>query len=704
MSARWPAAIFSRSYLRRRSRFDVAPRRLSGLAGTAHTAAMSAPDSSAEVAELYARADAAANANQRDEAAVLARQVLALAPTHLDALHLLHFLLIPLLQLVWRPGQEQEAAEQRAIRDRVLAATEGTPLPDASAGAERTLPQRARALALAFHVLDQPLPGTAAEGAALLARAREAVALRSMLYTTVALQRAELAAAIAEDPPAGYRRLLDWVAANPEHTAGPRYDDFGPASCQGLEDLFALPGFVEWARVQPVPAAGPAQPSNKAVLLAAGKDAEPRYEQPGAPGRAGRLAALRALGYSLDVRGYQDRAPIHLAAAAGDLDAIELLAGLGADVRVADDSNATPLHLAAEHGQAHVISTLLGLGAELEARDDMGHTPLFAARSAEVVRALVSAGATVDTTRSSDDSTPLHLAVLVASEEVVLALLAAGADPRRTRADVGKRKSAIDLALSHNRAALARKMGATAQSGVDLAPLRDALTARTPEILARWYWPKEYWGGGGAKDLARISALLDSLELEGASWDRLAKHLHGVTPWISLAIAELLRDAVPAEPSPAAFTGTPRLVLGDLHIPGDLHVTGPLVVTGDLIVDGTLRDSDHDSLIAIGGSLRAHAVISCGELGVAKDLDATLVWGFYNDHSIVVNGTLRCKVLLNDDHDIRAQSEEVEHEVDLREEPEGVRTLFAAELLDEEGNLDLALALPALRAGGGLRD
>lgn len=670
---------------------------------------MSATDASSQAAELYARADAAHKEHKHDEAKELCRQALALEPTHLDALHLLHFLLVPLLQLVWYPGQDQAAAEQRALRDRILALTEGAAPPTDDA-AQRSLPQRARALALALHVLDQPPPRTVEESTALLGRAREALALRKLLFSVTAVLRAELAAAIAEDPPAGYRRLLDWVAQNPEHTITPSHAGWGPVSCQGLEDLFALPGFVAWARAQTPPAAGPAKAADKAVLLAAGHDSDPHFDRAAVPGRAGRLAALFALGYPLDVRGYRQRAPIHQAAAAGSLDAIELLAALGADVRVPDDSNLTPLHLAAEHRHGHVIAALVRLGADPDARDDGGHTPLHAARSAEAVRALIAAGATVDAARSSDESTPLHLAVLVGSDEVVLALLEAGADPRRARSEGSVRRDAVAIALDHNRAALARKMGATTKSGVDLAPLRAALAARGAELTSRWYWPKEYWAGGGAKDLERIDALLDALEMEGATWDRLAHHLRGMLPWAALGVAELLRDAVPAEPSPAPAThtvgGSPRLVLGDLHVDRDLRVTGPLVVTGDLTVDGRLTDADHDSMIVVAGSLRAHAVISSGELIVAKDLEAALVWGFYNDHSLVVNGTLRCKVLLDDDHDIRAQEEEIEHAVDLRDEPDGLRRLFTDDLFDEgdDPGLDTKRTVLALRAGRGLRE
>lgn len=661
-----------------------------------------------EIAALVEQMYAAQQGNQRDFAIALARQILERDADQLDALHVLHFMLVPLVQLVWYPGQDEEAAEQRAVRDRILALTEGAAPTEESGEKEAPLPQRARGLALATWVLDQPPPAEAAAAGALLERARQAMALRSTIFTQAALRRAELAAAIAEDAPAGYRRLLEWVAAHPVHSVTPMPGRFGPASCQGLEALFALPGFAAWAAAQVAPAVSSFAPpaereAIKAVLLAAGEDAGATPPRPGAPGRAGRLAALAALGLPLDVKGYQERAPLHLAAKAGSVEAIELLAGRGGDVRVPDSSGDTPLHYAAEHGQAHVIAALVRLGAYVDARNQRGEPALHQARSAACVHALVDAGAAVDATRASDGSTALHLAMLVGSDEVVLALLERGADPRLTRAAVGGREDAVAIAIARNRPALARRMGAEVQRGVDLTPLRDALVARGDELMARWYWPKEYWAGGGAADLRRISAMLDAIELDGVTWEKLARQLQTLTPWCALGVVELVRD-LGADPEPIApFTAGPRLIRGDLVVAGDLAVTGALLVTGDLIVHGTLRDSDHESLIAVGGALRAHAVMSSGELMVAGDLEAAIVWGFYNDHSLLVGGTLRCTVLVNDDHDLRAEAEAVAHSLDLRKDSEGLRKTFADELFDADGDLDLPRAVAAVRDGGGLR-
>ncbi len=64
----------------------------------------------------------------------------------------------------------------------------------------------------------------------------------------------------------------------------------------------------------------------------------------------------------------------------GRVDAIQVLVQHGASVRAADTrGHFTPLHLAADAGQCEAISTLLALRADIEARTVKGFSPLVLA-------------------------------------------------------------------------------------------------------------------------------------------------------------------------------------------------------------------------------------------------------------------------------------------------------------------------------------
>jgi len=110
---------------------------------------------------------------------------------------------------------------------------------------------------------------------------------------------------------------------------------------------------------------------------------------------------------------------LHMAAAAFQRSAAELLVQAGAVCRARNRRGAEPLHYASDANrwnpaaQRDTIAYLLSAGADPDARDVSGVAPLHRAvrtRSSEAVRALLDGGADVRA-KNGSGSTPLHLAV-----------------------------------------------------------------------------------------------------------------------------------------------------------------------------------------------------------------------------------------------------------------------------------------------------
>ncbi|CAN0279843.1 unnamed protein product, partial [Laminaria digitata] len=126
--------------------------------------------------------------------------------------------------------------------------------------------------------------------------------------------------------------------------------------------------------------------------------------------------------------------PLHLAAARGNTDVVEVLLRNGADGSAVDGQQRTPLHTAAACAVGNGVGSIVLLtqaGADVMARDEVGRTSLHdaACEGAEAaISVLVQAGAETGAKGSVCSHTPLHEACARLREGSVKRLLDLGAD------------------------------------------------------------------------------------------------------------------------------------------------------------------------------------------------------------------------------------------------------------------------------------
>jgi ankyrin repeat protein len=584
---------------------------------------------------LLDRADALIDDDRLEEAAAHCRDVLARDPRHLLATHWLNWTLDELLA---RDPERADAAamraEQRAARQRVLEQTAELDEPDDTR-------RRARALALVQGAKQRIASGYLAEIDAAIAEIEEALRLRDVdVFRTEMLRaraRRALLLARAGDADEGYGQLLAMTVEQPD----------SPAVGEALEDT----AYLAWLEARPADPSGAAG-LDEALLRAAGKGAHAALNHlvvdPGRVGRVGRIAGLVKLGADVNTRSdYDGSTPIHFAAAVGDVAALEALARRGADIDARDEEGKSPLHRAAEMHRADTITALARLGAVIDARDRDGRTALHEAAfsaDAQTVAALGGGGADVGAT-DEHGTTPLHLAARVCNRTTVAELLARGADAGR-KDEQGK--TPLDEALEQGHGELAELLGAEPSDAgaLPLQELLEGLPAEREALLADPLFEDDSTAG--------LESLLRACLQRGPrSWHEVAPMLQlGRSPTDAYAVVWLARRLL--RRSPAEELQRPGgFYLGDVTVRGELRLAGALLVAGDLVVEGVLSDAGPDSLLVVGGSVRARGLSTDGEARVGGDLEAELVYGAYNDNSLIVGGELRAEVLIEDDHDVR---------------------------------------------------
>ncbi|MCX5434019.1 hypothetical protein OHU11_40470 (plasmid) [Streptomyces sp. NBC_00257] len=155
---------------------------------------------------------------------------------------------------------------------------------------------------------------------------------------------------------------------------------------------------------------------------------------------------------------------------------------------------------------------------------------------------------------------------------------------------------------------------------------------------------------------------------------------------------------------------TPFFHHGDLVVKGGLDVVAPFVVTGSLAVEDVLADGGPDSVVAIRGGVTARGVFTDGEMSVDGDIEADVVYGYYNDNTLQA-GTIRARLVIEDEHATIATVEADLH-FDLDDFQQGhgdgvqeqLRELLVDEVfaVDEDGGremMDRGLLFARLREG-----
>ncbi|MFI8434527.1 hypothetical protein ACIGJO_12390 [Streptomyces sp. NPDC079020] len=161
--------------------------------------------------------------------------------------------------------------------------------------------------------------------------------------------------------------------------------------------------------------------------------------------------------------------------------------------------------------------------------------------------------------------------------------------------------------------------------------------------------------------------LTELVQPDFGSWEEFTAALRGHARPDRLSLipglcAEVLGEDARTVRTPAGGQelNTPFFHHGDLVVDGDLDVWSTFVVTGSLTVSGVLADCAPDSVVAVGGDVRARAVHTEGEMSVGGAIEADVVYGYYNNQTLRAR-TIRARLVIEDDHRTDATVEAETH-------------------------------------------
>ncbi|MFJ7257229.1 ankyrin repeat domain-containing protein [Streptomyces sp. NPDC098085] len=420
------------------------------------------------------------------------------------------------------------------------------------------------------------------------------------------------------------------------------------------------------------------------------------------------------------------------------LEVIRALLECGADVHAVDNRGVTPAAWAVALNDSEpaawakrsveVLALLVEHGARLDGkiRSTSGETLAHESCAAVPVYAfLLDHGAPTDAVNDRGD-TPLHATVSSARPGLVKLLLERGADNAavnglgRTPLGIALRLPEYSMKQRQARSeivSLLQAAGAPAHVRYPVAeggPLPiDTDALRQAAGVMRTEQAEVCEAAGIPDDSGWLTTLV---EPDFDSYQDFVAGLgNGCHPDHLPHLPELCARALGGTGATRTLVGdqsvdTPFFHHGDLVVKGDLDVVAPFVVTGSLTVEGVLADGGPDSVVAIRGGLTARGGFTDGEMSVDGDIEADVVYGYYNDNTLQA-GTIRARLVIEDEHATIA-SVEAELHFDLDDFQQGhgdgvqeqLRELLVDEVFtvdEDEGKemMDRGLLFARLREG-----
>lgn len=461
---------------------------------------------------------------------------------------------------------------------------------------------------------------------------------------------------------------------------------------------------------------------------------------------AARVRSLIADGADVSAHDEQGATPLHRAVKApyganGQLPSLEVVRALlecGADVHAVDKKGVTPAvwavalndsdPAAVVRRSVEVLALLVEHGARLDglsrfttggslAHNSCAAVPLYAF--------LLDHGAPTDAVDDRGD-TPLHATVRSARPGLVKLLLEHGADNAavdglgRTPLGIALRLPEYSMEQRQARSEIVALLEAASAPAhvrypvVEGGPLPIGMEALRQAAGVMRAELSEVCEAAGIPDdsgwlTRRVEPDFDSYQ------DFVAELGNGCDPDHLPHLPELCARVLGGKGATCTLVGdqsvdTPFFHHGDLVVKGDLDVVAPFVVTGSLAVEGVLADCGPDSVVAIRGGVKARGVFTDGEMSVDGDIEADVVYGYYNDNTLQA-GTIRARLVIEDEHATIA-SVEADLHFDLDDFQQGhgdgvqeqLRELLVDEVFaaDEDGGrelMDRGLLFARLREG-----
>ncbi|WP_175408269.1 ankyrin repeat domain-containing protein [Streptomyces sp. TRM64462] len=402
--------------------------------------------------------------------------------------------------------------------------------------------------------------------------------------------------------------------------------------------------------------------------------------------RAALVRSLIADGADTSARDGSGATPLHRAVKApcsadDPLPSVEVIRALlecGADVHAVDDNGVTPGVWAVASNDSdpaawaerslEVLALLVEHGARLDGPNGFaaGGSPAHHSTAAvPLYTFLLDHGAPLDAVDARGE-TPLHATVRSGRPGLVRLLLERDAD---TTAVNGLGQTPLGIALRlpensveqrqarHETVSLLRAADAPAHVRyplvgggplpIDMGAVRRAAAVMCAKRAAACE------AAGVPDDSGRLARLV---EPDLASYQDLASELrHHCDPDLLPSVPRLCAAALGDTGTTRTLTGDHHVDMpffhhGDLVVKGALDVVAPFVVTGSLTVEGVLADCGPDSVVAIGGGVTARGVFTDGEMYVGGDIEAEVVHGYDNDHTLQA-GTIRARLVIEDEHE-----------------------------------------------------